>query len=584
MLDDAEVVSALTAIQRGTRSASSLESYRLDFKTEKPAERETYQDLADAAVCFANASGGLIVVGVADKAVGGDALVGTALDSDEVRARIHALTEPSIVTACKEIDRSGVRLLLIDVPEGLDVHATRRGVASRRWNDECLPMRPADVSRLDDERRGADWTSRSSGRSPGDLDPDAMLRVRSLLRSASDDTRRALGIAPDLDVLEGLRLVHSDGTLTRAADLLLCRSVDPATDTVLVYQYRNTPGGEAVVARHWGTPMVSAFAEAMDVIGARVGTTPVNTSSGQQLQIEDYPLAAVREALANALLHGDHRERRPVQVEHSPDSLMVRSPGPLVAGITPENILTAGSRARFPLLAGVFRTLGLAEELGQGVDRMFREMVRTGRSTPTVAVEYGTHDPATVVSLDGGPPNVRLTRFVADLPEAERNDTDTLLVVLLLCRRKSVTAKDVAPVVQRGTAATETILRRLASGEAQLLEPTAGTGGRRHPNYRLRSAALVALGPAASYHRPAAGDVDRKVVDHVREYETVNSGTVQRLFDVDVYRARDMLRDLVGREILVRTSRQTRGPKVKYGPGPAFPAKRRRRTTPEQLP
>lgn len=572
---DVEVVLAL--ILRGTRSASSLESQTLDFKTNKSSDKDTYQDLAEAAVCFANATGGLIVVGVADTTTGADAFVGTSLRVDQLRSRVHALTEPGIVVTVEELEYARSRLLVIGVPEGLDVHSTKKGLVTRRWNDECLPMRPADVSRLDDERRGADWTSQSSGRSPRDVDPDAMLRVRSLLRNAQDDTRRVLGLASEPDVLNGLRLTHADGTLTRAGEILLCDSAVAAPDEILVYQYRQTPGGEAVFARRWGTPMVTAFAEALEAITARIGITPVNTSAGQQLQVEDYPVVAVREALANALLHGDYRERRPVQVEHSPDSLTVRSPGPLVAGITPDNILTAGSRARFPLLTGACRTLGLAEELGQGVDRMFREMARSGRSIPKFSVEHESHDPATVVSLAGGPPNVRVTRFISDLPEAERNDTDTLLIVLLLCQRKSLTAREVAPVIQRAIPATEAVLRRLASGEAQLLEPTAGTTGRAHPNYRLRSAALVALGPAVAYHRRSASDVDRKVVDHVREYETINSATVQRIFDVDVYQARDILRDFVGREILVRVSEQSRGPKVKYGPGPQFPDRRPRR-------
>lgn len=348
-------------------------------------------------------------------------------------------------------------------------------------------------------------------------------------------------------------------------------SVGAVAEDVLVYQYRQTSGGEAAFARRWAPPMVIALSEALDSITARVGITPVNTSSGQQLQVEDYPLAAVREALVNALIHGDYRERRPVQVEHSPDELSVRSPGPLVAGITPENILTAGSRARFPLLAGACRALGLAEELGQGVDRMFREMARSGRSIPRVKVEHEGHDPSTVVSLSGGPPNIRVARFLSELPEAERNDTDALLIVLLLCQRRSAAARDVAPVIQRDPQATEAVLRRLSSGEAQLLEPTAGTVNRRHPNYRLRSAALVALGPAVIYHRRPATDIDRKVIEHVREYDTINSATVQRIFDIDVYQARDVLRDFVGREILVRISDQTRGPKVRYGPGPQFP-------------
>ncbi len=248
-----------------------------------------------------------------------------------------------------------------------------------------------------------------------------------------------------------------------------------------------------------------------------------------------------------------------------------------MTGITPANILTAGSKARFPALAGSFRQLGLAEELGQGVDRMYREMVRSGRQTPEVLVASGGGEPETTVVLRGGPPNVRIARFVAELPDAERNDTDALLILLMLCEKRSVTAKDVAPVVQRDVAATEDILRRLVHGPAGLLEATAGTHARRNPNYRLRGQALAALGPAVTYHRRNPSDTDTKVVDHVREYESINNATIQRIFDVDVYQARDILRDLVGREILTRTSTQTRGRAVKYGRGARFPEKRRRR-------
>jgi ATP-dependent DNA helicase RecG len=44
--------------------------------------------------------------------------------------------------------------------------------------------------------------------------------------------------ASDLDILAGLRLIHVDGFLTRAGEILLCRSAGSAPDEILVYQYR----------------------------------------------------------------------------------------------------------------------------------------------------------------------------------------------------------------------------------------------------------------------------------------------------------------------------------------------------------
>ncbi|WP_432497779.1 RNA-binding domain-containing protein [Kineococcus auxinigenes] len=574
---DPRVLDALDAIHAGRRSGASLEDETLDFKTEKGNDKETAQDLAEAAVCFANASGGTIVLGVRDRATGPDAFAGATIGRDLLRSKVHELTEPAMVVDVQELTAHGSRLLAVTVPAGLDVYATRKGLVLRRWNDQCFPLSPTGVSRLDDERRGTDWSAGGSGRPVQDADPDALHRVRQLLRQTGDETRARLASAPDQDLVTALRLTVDGDELTRAGEILLCRNAGVTASDVLVYQYRPTPGGEATASRRWGTPLVTAFAEALEAITARSEITPVNTGRGQVIQIADFPLVAVREAVANALLHGDHRERRPVHVEHSPSALQVRSPGPLVTGITPANILTAGSKARFPSLAGSFRQLGLAEELGQGVDRMYREMVRSGRQTPDVAVNGGGGDPETTVTLRGGPPNARIARFVSELPDAEQNDTDALLILLLLCEKRSVTARDVAPVVQRDLTATEDVLRRLVNGPAELLEATAGTRARRHPNYRLRGHALSVLGAAVKYHRRNPDDTDGKVVDHVREYESINNATIQRIFDVDVYQARNILQDLVGREILTRTSSQSRGRAVKYGRGAKFPEKTRRR-------
>jgi|GEM_PF-6712119 len=55
-----------------------------------------------------------------------------------------------------------------------------------------------------------------------------------------------------------------------------------------------------------------------------------------------------------------------------------------------------------------------------------------------------------------------------------------------------------------------------------MIEPTAGTANRLHPNYRFTSASLSALGPAVAYSRKAASESDRKVIEHIREYQTIN--------------------------------------------------------------
>ncbi len=279
--------------------------------------------------------------------------------------------------------------------------------------------------------------------------------------------------------------------------------------------------------------------------------------------------------MTNALIHRDMQENRPVLIEHSPSVLSMSSPGPLVAGITEENILTRGTRPRYPSLASAFNKLGWGEYLGQGVNRMFREMARSGRPLP----EISSAPEGVTVRFRGDPPNANIARLVAELPEHLKDDTDTLIILMTLCGRKSVTAQQIAPLIQRPASDAESALRQASQPGVDLVEPSSGTRTRRHPNYRFRGEVLARLGPAVTYHSRTSGEVDRKVVDHVRDYNSINNGTVQRLFDVDVYGARDILQNLVGREILTRTSTQTRGKAVHYGPGPNFPSKRSRPRT-----
>lgn len=79
--------------------AAFFESQELEFKQPAKSIKDTLVLLADAAVCFANADGGTIVLGINDKAtVRSQALVGVdpALSIDAIRKGIFDRTQPQI--------------------------------------------------------------------------------------------------------------------------------------------------------------------------------------------------------------------------------------------------------------------------------------------------------------------------------------------------------------------------------------------------------------------------------------------------------------------------------------------------------
>lgn len=561
---------AVEAVGAGA-TADSVESATLDFKRQGRSRDDAVKDLAEVAACFANARGGTVVVGVQDRPGGPEALLGTDLDADRVLRRIYELTSPHLTVELEETTVAGKRLLVIRVPRSPEVHQVD-GRATRRVVTSCEPMTASQIAGLLSERRGEDWSAEDTDRSLSDVSAVALDLARSLLRASADPARRAYASETGEDLLRVLGVVSAHGTLLRAGELLLC---DPREDLpLLAYQFRRTPAGEPVATRPAG-PLLVSLMRVLELISARLDTTPVNLPGGQQVHLADLPEAAVREAIANAVIHRDYRLKGAVRVEHAPTRLSVTSPGPLVQGVTVENILTTSSRPRNARLAASVRVLGLAEEAGVGVDRMYREMVRVGHAPP----HFQETADQVAVTLIGGAPNTHLTRYVVTLPQAEVDDADAMLVLFTLLTKRVLSASQLVPLLQKRVDEVEFVLRRLSTAPADMLEPTRETARRQHPNYRLREHVITALGPAVTYRRRTTDEYDRKVVELVREAGTINARIIRIALDLAAVPASRLLADLVERRILVKTSEAQRGPSVTYGPGPDFPdAPKRRRS------
>ena len=558
-----EIGSVLQAICEGERP-SDVESETLEFKQEADTAKDTHRRIAQAAVCFANASGGKIVVGLDDKRSGKDAFIGSSLDPALLRARIYELTQPGLVTSCEEYAFEGVRLVLVDVPEGIEIYSDRQGAVRRRVGKQCLPMSAQDQL-LTRERRGVgDVTTAVSQRTVCDIRPEAMATAREFLKQR-DDLWSELGRASDMDLLRALGVLSPEGKLLRAGELLLCDPLQSAT--IVLYQHRPTPGGEATLVQRLSGPLILVFGQVVELAWSRRNVTPVNLPAGTQIDVSDFPQPAVREVIANALLHRMYQLPGPVNVEHSPSSFVVESPGPLVAGVDEANILTHPSKPRNRCLFDAARMLSLAEATGRGVDRMYREMILAGHHPP----EISQRNDATRVVFTSGTPRTQVVAFLRSLPELERVDIDTLLLVVTMLRSRTITAEKLATRIQKSEIEAREVLNRHAQGHNAILEITRETERMRTHTYRLSPSALQALGNAVEYHRAPARHIEHKVIAHVREYGRITNRTVRNLLDVDVQMASVLLRNLRKKRLLIRTSEQKRGPSVEYGPGPDFP-------------
>ena len=101
------------------------------------------------------------------------------------------------------------------------------------------------------------------------------------------------------------------------------------------------------------------------------------------------PLGILREAIINSLVHSDYSQRgAPIRIAFFDDRIEIENPGILLPGMTIEDMKQGVSKIRNSVITRVFRELGLIEQWGSGVRRIFKEAQKLNLPEPQI-VEIG---------------------------------------------------------------------------------------------------------------------------------------------------------------------------------------------------
>lgn len=160
---------------------------------------------------------------------------------------------------------------------------------------------------------------------------------------------------------------------------------------------RSLPSAEILLVRYSGKQMSDTFmrevargplveqirsAERFVAANMRKGA---RIDSFQREERTEYPLAAVREAIVNAVAHRDYAVRGDeIRVLMFSDHIEVYSPGRLPGHVTLDNLIEE-RYSRNEVIAQVLADMGFIERLGYGIDRMIRLMREWGLPSPRFA-------------------------------------------------------------------------------------------------------------------------------------------------------------------------------------------------------
>ena len=196
------------------------------------------------------------------------------------------------------------------------------------------------------------------------------------LATVSEDDR--------LTVLQNLRLTNKDNIFKNAAVLLFAKDVQRIFDhaKIRVVQFRGTNK----VNIHNDQPILGTvyeqFHNCIHYLKTILNTEYIIEDAGPRKEILELPEAVLREALVNALAHRSYYETGAcIMVEIYDDRVEITNPGGLVPSISPDEF-GKRSASRNPLLFSIFQRMRLVEQVGSGIERMRQAMTDQGLPEP----------------------------------------------------------------------------------------------------------------------------------------------------------------------------------------------------------
>jgi ATP-dependent DNA helicase RecG len=359
-----------------------------DFKSARIDPR----DLANHFVAFANADGGFLVIGIEkDGAVTGINDYQTKINSFLQAAWDYCAPPVTIVhklVDCVTHRGNPDKVLLIEVYQSEKLHANSKDEVYLRIGDQSRQLSFDERMQLAYDRGEASWENVLVPEFElEELDMEVLGRYRSLIGTTL--AAHQLLLARRLAKQKDNKLI-----LNRAGVLLFAKNPCfwfPRADFRFL-RYEGTvaetgPRMNLVKDIRLELPLSKLLDEAFRIVAGQLREFTRLVKGGKFETTPEYPEFAWQEAISNAVIHRAYSiTGTDIQMKMFDDRLEVESPGKLPGLVRLHNMRQIHF-SRNPLITRVMTEMKYMRELGEGVDRMIREMEKMGLEMP-VFEEY----------------------------------------------------------------------------------------------------------------------------------------------------------------------------------------------------
>ena len=333
---------------------------------------------------FANANGGKLFIGIDDN--------GNVAGIDNYRELLEQLPNKfrDILGVFAEVNlqSKGNRYFLEIIVPRYDVPISMRGKYYVRTGSTLQELKGPALNEFILKRTGKTWDDIPEQRATiSDIDETA---ISQFLKDASKAKR--IIVENDISIhnlLEKLRLME-DGKLKRSAIVLFGK--DPGkfypNTAVKIGKFGDTDADLKFHEVIEGN-LIQMKERIEEMLNAKFFIHPINFEGMQRVERDEYPVAAVREMILNALVHRNYMGAQ-TQIRLYDDDFSVWNDGGLPDGITEEDLKKIHrSKPRSPLIADVCFKGGYIDSWGRGTIKIIESCQEAGLLEPVLKEEQG---------------------------------------------------------------------------------------------------------------------------------------------------------------------------------------------------
>jgi len=335
---------------------------------------------------FANAQGGQLFIGIDDH--------GNVTGIDDYAKLMEdipnkAVNHLGLVVDVNLQEKAGKRYLEITVPVS-SIPISYHGTYHYRSGSTKQELKGTALHDFLLQKMGRTWDD--MGMDHASINEIEETAVAAFLKAAIKSGRIYPGAVQDdlVSLLENLELVAPDGKLTAAAILLFGKK--PMRYFVHSYFKIGRFGVSDADLKFQDTVEGNIF-EMVDrvirLLKERYLVSPITYEGIQRIEKLEYPEAALREAILNAIVHKDYTGTT-IQLSVYDDKLMLWNPGKLPADIPLEKLTQKhASHPRNKHIAEVFFRAGYIESWGRGIETILSACRIAGLPEPAFEEAWG---------------------------------------------------------------------------------------------------------------------------------------------------------------------------------------------------